>query len=165
MDSAFLYAKQALFSAWISRFGVPSVITSDRGAQFVSGIWTSLCSILGIRHSTTTSYHPQANGLVKRFHRQLKDALSSRLAGSDWFYHLPWILLGLRVAPKKAQLFPPPNSYMDAPCPCLENFWMERSLRRIRSSTTSQPPLPKHNIQPTVPTVPPSLLSSKYVFV
>ena len=92
----------ALFSTWISRFGVPSIITSDRGPQFISALWSSLCSILGIQRSLTMSYHPQANGLVERFHRQLKNSLRSRLAGPDWIHHLPWVLLGLRVAPKES---------------------------------------------------------------
>ncbi len=30
--------------------------------------------------------------MVERSHRQLKDALRSRLAGVSWFYHLPWVL-------------------------------------------------------------------------
>jgi hypothetical protein len=38
---------------------------------------------------------------VERFHCRLKDALRARLAGSDWPAHLPWILLGLLVAPRE----------------------------------------------------------------
>ena len=34
------------------------------------------------------------------FHRQLKDLLRARLAATDWPQHLPWVLLGLRAAPK-----------------------------------------------------------------
>ncbi|XP_059085645.1 uncharacterized protein LOC131882508 [Tigriopus californicus] len=55
---------------------------------------------MGTKLHHTTSYHPQANGLIERFHRQLKDALRARLAGPHWFYHLPWILFGIRCAPK-----------------------------------------------------------------
>jgi hypothetical protein len=52
--------------------------------------------LLGIQHSMTTAYHPQANGMVERAHRQLKDALRARLAGDNLPEHLPWVLLGLR---------------------------------------------------------------------
>jgi len=90
----------ALISGWVSRFGVPSLITSDRGTQFTSAVWEALCNKLGVAHTTTTAYHPQANGLVERAHRQLKEALRSRLAGAAWPDHLPWALLGLRAAPK-----------------------------------------------------------------
>jgi hypothetical protein len=81
---------RALFTGWVSRFGVPATITSDRGAQFTSSLWASLCSLLNIQHSPTTAYHSQSNGLVERFHRRLKDALRSRAAAVDWHDHLPW---------------------------------------------------------------------------
>jgi len=56
---------------------------------------------LGIQHRLTTAYHPQANSMIERFHRQLKDALRSRAASTDWAQHLPWVMLGLRAAPKE----------------------------------------------------------------
>jgi hypothetical protein len=87
---------------WVSRFGVPAVLTSDKGTQFSSTVWGNLCSTLGISHRLTTAYHPKANGLVERFHRQLKYALRSRMDSQDWPLHLPWVLLGLRAALKDA---------------------------------------------------------------
>ena len=92
-------------ASWVARFGVPETITSDRGTQFTSTSWSSLCSKLSVRHNTTTGHHPQANGLVERVHRQLKDALRARGAGTDWTTHLPWALLGLRAAPKEISGF------------------------------------------------------------
>jgi hypothetical protein len=38
--------------------------------------------------------------MVERFHRQLKEALRARNCGADWADHLPWVLLGIRAAPK-----------------------------------------------------------------
>jgi transposase InsO family protein len=90
----------ALVDTWISRFGMPAVITSDRGTQFCMAIWNVLCSILMIHHITTTAFHPQSNGMIERAHRQLKEALRARLAGAEWPQHLPWVLLGLRAVPK-----------------------------------------------------------------
>jgi cleavage and polyadenylation specificity factor subunit 1 len=91
----------AVVRHWVVRFGLPEVIISDRGPQFTSAIWADLCLLLGISHRLTTAYHPQSNGMVERFHRQLKDALRSRECGAAWVAHLPWVLLGLRTAPKE----------------------------------------------------------------
>ncbi len=91
----------ALIDGWIARFGIPQRITSDRGPQFTSSLWSTLSSRLGVKSQLTSPCHPQANGAVERFHCRLKDALRARLAGSDWPAHLPWILLGLWVAPRE----------------------------------------------------------------
>jgi hypothetical protein len=40
-------------------------------------------------------------GLQAPRHRRLKDALRAWSAGTDWFQHLPWVLLGLRAAPRE----------------------------------------------------------------
>ena len=65
----------AFFSGWIARYVTPATITTDRGAQFESKLWDNLCNQFGIIRNRTTSYHPQSNGMVERFHRQLKAAI------------------------------------------------------------------------------------------
>ena len=47
---------QALLQGWVSRFGVPAAVTSDRGAQFTSEVWAELCALLGVQHRQTTAY-------------------------------------------------------------------------------------------------------------
>ena len=86
---------------WVARYGVPATITSDQGRQFTSALWTGLHKLLGAQLITTTAYHPQSNGMVERCHGQLKAALRARLASTEWPEHLPWVLLGLRTAPKE----------------------------------------------------------------
>ena len=85
---------------WVARFGVPVDITSDRGPQFTSDIWRALAESVGAKLHRTTAYHPQSNGLVERFHRSLKAALRARLTSATWMDELPWVMLGLRTAPK-----------------------------------------------------------------
>ncbi len=85
----------------MSRFGVPAVITSDRGNQFTSSLWAALCTLLNIQHSQATSYHLRSNGMVERFHRRFKDALRAHCATANWVDHLPWVLLGLRAAARE----------------------------------------------------------------
>jgi transposase InsO family protein len=92
---------EAFLAGWVGRFGIPTTMTSDRGVQFTSAVWQNMCNQLGIQHKLTTAYHPQANGMVERFHRQLKASLRARLFDQQWMEHLPWVLLGLRAAPKE----------------------------------------------------------------
>ena len=46
----------------IDIFGIPSVITSDQGPQFVSAYFKTLCSRLGIRQAHSQVRRPQGNG-------------------------------------------------------------------------------------------------------
>ena len=54
-----------------------------------------------MQHITTTAYHPQANGMVERIHRTLKAALCARGGAAACKDHLPWVLLGMRAAPRE----------------------------------------------------------------
>ncbi len=92
---------EALIHGWVSRFGVPADISSDRGAQFTSHLWDAMTNGLGTTLHHTTADHPQSNGLVEHFHRNLKEALKASLDTPDWFQTLPWVLLGISTAPKK----------------------------------------------------------------
>ena len=91
----------AFFSGWIARYGTPATITTDRGAQFESKLWDSLCNQFGIIRNRTTSYHPQSNGMVERFHRQLKAAIMAHESPNPWTITLPAVLLGVRSAVKE----------------------------------------------------------------
>lgn len=90
----------ALITGWIARFGCPEHITTDRGRQFESQTFKSLAALIGATHHFTTSYHPAANGLVERLHRQLKAAIMCH-ANATWTEALPWVLLGIRSAWKE----------------------------------------------------------------
>ncbi len=80
----------AFMQNWIARFGVPKCVTTDRGSQFESALFFKLCDFLGCERIRTTAYHPAANGMVERLHRQLK------AEGEHWVDNLPIVLLGIR---------------------------------------------------------------------
>lgn len=97
-DSTAVTVAQAFIDGWISRFGTPSVITTDRGAQFESSLWHQLTQLLGSKRVRTTAYHPCSNGLVERFHRQLKASLKAISDPTHCVSAIPMILLGIRTS-------------------------------------------------------------------
>ena len=40
---------RAFIHSWVSRFGVPSTVTTDRGRQFESALWNQLMQLLGCK--------------------------------------------------------------------------------------------------------------------
>ncbi|GFX04982.1 pol polyprotein [Trichonephila clavipes] len=84
---------------WIARFGAPERITSDRGTNFQSNLFSSLSKFLVVEQ-IRTSFHPQSNGAVESFHRHLKSALITHLPES-WLDSLPIVLLGIRSSFKQ----------------------------------------------------------------
>lgn len=92
----------ALSHGWISSFGIPKAITTDRGSQFNSEVWNQLLELWGIEHHQTTAYHPEANGLVERMHRRLKEALIAlvRDERENWYWKLPCALLSINTTVK-----------------------------------------------------------------
>nr|VZI27046.1 unnamed protein product [Spirometra erinaceieuropaei] len=91
---------KAFFSRWVAIFGAPSMITTDRGAQFESTLFQVLLNFLGCTRIRTTAYHPAANDMVERFHRQLKTALRAAEDPGNWSDNVPVALLGIRAALK-----------------------------------------------------------------
>lgn len=97
-DMTALTVSKIFYKEYICRFGVPLYITTDQGTQFESTLFTELTKLLGSHRIRTTAYNPKANGLVERFHRQLKASLTARCNTSHWSTELPTVLLGIRTS-------------------------------------------------------------------
>ena len=54
-------------SQFISVFGIPKVIQSDRGSNFTSKVFAEVLKHLRISHSLSSAYHPQSQGALERF--------------------------------------------------------------------------------------------------
>ncbi|UYV66343.1 K02A2.6-like [Cordylochernes scorpioides] len=57
------------------RFGLPEILVTDNGRQFVSSEFEEFTTMNGIRHTKTSPYNPGTNGLAKRYVREFKNSL------------------------------------------------------------------------------------------
>ena len=121
----------------------------------------------------TSAYHPQANGMIERFHRSPKTALKAGLTGLNWVEELPWILLGLRNAPKEefgyssAELvygksLTVPGEFIP---PGFTNDPAQESPLKFRGNIPTNFPHPASSHSSTATFVPPSLMTAKYIYV
>ena len=83
-----------LYEQFITIFGVPAKLLSDRGTNFTSRLVEELCSAFGIQKCRTTSYHAQCNGQVECFHQTLFCMLGklTKDKKAQWEKHLPEML-------------------------------------------------------------------------
>ena len=166
---------KALIRHWIARFGIPNDITSDRGAQFTSCLWSELGRSLGVKMHQTTAYHPQANGMIERLHRQLKNSLKARTKDPYWMDHLPMVLLGIRTAWREDPDCSPaelvygsslriPGEFVE-PTTSRDLQPSSAFLRGLQTSMNNAlpPPVKYHSSQPTY--MPNFLSSTGYVYV
>ena len=85
---------EAFINTWVTRWGVPLHVITDRGRQFESELFSEVAKIVCFYRLRTTAYHPQCNGLIVRMHRTIKTAITTRK--ESWLYALPIVLLGIR---------------------------------------------------------------------
>ena len=69
----------AVLNEWISSFGAPVEIRTDRGAEFMGSHFDKMCSDNGIKHTTTTPDLHNSNP-IERLHGSLMDLIRSRIA-------------------------------------------------------------------------------------
>lgn len=163
---------ETFLRGWIARFGVPQVITTDRGTQFESDLFQSFTLLLGSEKVRTTSFHPAANGMIERVHRQLKSAIKCHET-EDWMRSLPLVLLGMRCSVKEdLQASPSELVYGDTIRLPGEFFHSskvppgtEPFLKQLRQHVQNLRPCPaKHHVQTKI-FVSKDLPTSDYVFV
>lgn len=103
-DMSAVSVASAFLETWVSRFGVPLYLITDRGGQFESDLFRELSAMIGFHRIRTSAYKPSSNGMVERAHRTLKAAIRTRK--ENWLRCLPVVLLGIRATPNESGYSP-----------------------------------------------------------
>ncbi len=94
---------------FMATFGIPKVIQSDQGLNFMSKQFSKALRQLRVDHNISSAYHPQSQGVLERFHQTLKSLLRSYCVelDADWEEGLPWMLLAIREVIQESLGFSP----------------------------------------------------------
>ena len=74
-------------------FGVPKIIQSDNGSEFVNSTIHEMKSLLGVQHRLISPYHPEANGVAEASVKVAKQLLTKNSKGDllHWERYLPMV--------------------------------------------------------------------------
>lgn len=94
---------------FFSTFGLPKIVQTDQGTNFLSKVFTQVLTSLGIKHRTSSAYHPESQGAIERFHQTLKSMLRKYCMSSekDWDEGIPLMLFAIRESTQESLGFSP----------------------------------------------------------
>ena len=84
--------------------GLPEMLVTDNGSVFTSEEFRTFTKQNGIRHSTSTPYHPASNGLAERAVQTFKNFMKKCTDGSIEA-HVSHFLLQYGVTPQTRPLW------------------------------------------------------------
>ncbi|RDY02603.1 pol, partial [Mucuna pruriens] len=88
------------------RFSMPKALISDQGSHFCNKTMSTLLKRYGVIHQVLIAYHPQTNGQVEVFNREIKKLLqkmSLLLEDALWAYRIAY-RISLRMSPYVSSL-------------------------------------------------------------
>ena len=100
--------QEAFMDNIVARYGIPTILISDRGGEFVNASFEKWLKDFGVEHHLTSPYHPQSNGMTERFNGVIQKLLLKLTGGNDrqWSKHLSEALYAYRITIGPAGLSP-----------------------------------------------------------
>lgn len=122
-------AAAAFARLWISRYGVPRTVSSDRGAAFMSELFQRVARWAGCTRIGTTAYHPHSNGKEERWHQSLAQSVAmhlerTRMEPAEWPTALEMALFVHRATVNRATAASPAEMVLG-----VELRWPERAVK------------------------------------
>ncbi len=93
---------------FFTTFGLPKVIQTDQGTNFLSKLCSQVFKTLNITHRISSAY-PESQGMLERFHQTLKAMLRKYCSetGNEWDEGVPLLLFAIRETIQESLKFSP----------------------------------------------------------
>jgi len=93
-DQKAITVARVLWEKYFLHYGLPARIHSDQGRDFESRLIKELLSMLGVRKSRTSPYHPQGDAQPERFNRTLLAMLGTldTVRKQCWSQHITYLV-------------------------------------------------------------------------
>ena len=99
-----------------TRYGLPRQIVSDNGPQFISNEFKEFLASNGVKHITTSPYHPSGNGAAEQMVQTVKRAVQAGLQRGDSLDRaLAVFLLRYRITPHATTGISPSSLFFGRP--------------------------------------------------
>uniref|UniRef100_A0A7N8YKI4 Gypsy retrotransposon integrase-like protein 1 n=2 Tax=Mastacembelus armatus TaxID=205130 RepID=A0A7N8YKI4_9TELE len=94
---------------YFATFGLPQVIQTDQGTNFMSKTFQQVMKTLEAQHVTSSAYHPESQGALERWHQTVKSMLRKYCLETEkeWDEGLPFVLFAARNAKQESLGFSP----------------------------------------------------------
>lgn len=108
-DQKALTVTKVLFEKFFVHYGLPARIHSDQGRDFESKLIKELLTLLGIRKSRTSPYHPQGDPQPERFNRTLLAMLGTLDPAKKpkWSQHISQLVHAYKTTRNDAKGYSP----------------------------------------------------------
>lgn len=94
---------------FFSTFGLPRIVQTDQGTNFLSGTFKQVLQSLAITHRVSSAYHPESQGALERWHGTFKSVLHKYCLenNQDWDDGVPFALFAVRETVQESLGFSP----------------------------------------------------------
>jgi hypothetical protein len=91
------------------KYGTPSVVQTDQGANFVSELFKHTCKLLRIKKIQSIAFHPESQGALERSHRVLAEYLRHYVRDdqTDWDELIPFATYAYNTSKRTATGYTP----------------------------------------------------------
>ena len=108
-DQKAITVARTLWEKYFIHYGLPTRIHSDQGRDFESKLVKEMLTMLGVRKSRTSPYHPQGDPQPERFNRTLLNMLGTLdpKEKQKWSQHIAHLVHAYNCTPNEATGFSP----------------------------------------------------------